>query len=1166
MTDSIKTRTLTSKKPTFLERLREKVIVVDGAMGTMIQGYNLTADDFEGLDGCNEYLVHTRPQVIKEIHAAYLEVGADVVMTDSFGSSEIVLAEYDIGEKAYDLSYKAAAIARQVADEFSSRSWPRFVSGSVGPTTKLLTLGHVTFDQMYRSYLPNMCGLIDGGVDVLQIETSQDILQLKCAIIAARDAMKKAGRYVPICTTFTVETTGTMLVGTEVPAGLVVLESLPVDLVGMNCATGPDLMQENVRFLGKTSSRPIAVLPNAGLPRNVGGRAVYDLTPEGLADYHEIFVKDYGVAMVGGCCGTTPAHIKEVYERVGSLTPRKPQSDFQSHVSSTYHAVPLDQDGTSPLIVGERCNANGSKAFKEALLRDDWEAMVEMGRQETADGSHVLDVCTAYVGRDEVRDMREVISRFSSQVTAPIMVDSTQLDVLEEALKHIGGRAIINSINLEDGEDKFDKICELAVRYGAALIALTIDEEGMAKTADRKLAVAARIHKLCTERHGIPADALIFDPLTFTIGSGDEDSRKAGIETLEGIRLIKANIPKSRTILGLSNISFGLKPYPRQILNSVYLAEAIKNGLDACIVHSKKILPIHKIPEDIAQITLDLIFDRRAEGYDPLFSFIEKLQGAKAASEDDAGVDDGPVEEALKRRIIDGRKNGIEAILGRALLTYEPLHIINTILLEGMKVVGDLFGSGEMQLPFVLQSAETMKRAVSHLEQFMDKSGGPQKGCLVIATVKGDVHDIGKNLVDIILSNNGYKVVNLGIKQPLEAILEACEEHKPTAVGMSGLLVKSTLVMKENLEAMAAKNISLPVICGGAALNRAYVEVDLAQTYTTGRVFYGADAFTGLQIMDELTGQTTEKKLTGNTEEARPRRGEMRAEREARLFEKSREYVKTETSILEDIPNPPFWGYRHVDSKELDLATIFTYVNKKALFANQWMYRRGNRSTAEYRDFIANHVEPIFHEWCQKTLERGWIQPKVSYGYYPCQSDKNDLIIYSPTDFKKELSRISFPRQTTDKRRCIADYFLPKSTGRMDVVAFHVVTAGGLASEKCQELFKANHYTDYLHFYGLSVETAEALAEYWHKQIRHELSIAAQDGATVDQLFRQTYHGERYSFGYPACPNLEDQVHIFKLLDPEGIGVTLSSEFQLVPEQSTSAIIVHHPEACYFSI
>lgn len=1150
---------------TFLKRLQEKIIIADGGKGTSIQSYDLSPDDFHGLDGCNEYLCFSRPEIVREIHEAFLEAGADYIITNSFGSAEVVLAEYDIADKAYELSRLSAEIAKQLANDFTSRSWPRYVGGSVGPTTKLPTLGHISFQGLHDSYVSSICGLLDGGVDVIHIETCQDVLQMRCAVIAARTAMQKTKIKVPIVANFTVETTGSLLVGTEVSAALTVLESLRVDVIGMNCATGPDMMHDNVRYLGKTSTRPIAIHPNAGLPRNENGRAVYDLTPEDLAEHQEIFVKDYGISIAGGCCGTTPAHIKELFNRVGSLSPKSRPKSFPPHVSSTFTAVPIDQDGTSPLIVGERCNANGSKQFRELLLKEDWEAIVEMGRQEASEGSHVIDVCTAYVGRDESKDMREVLTRFAAQVTAPLMIDSTQIDVLETSLELLGGRSIINSINLEDGEDKFDRICELASRFGAAVIALTIDEEGMAKSAERKLAVAERIYNLCVERHKLSPDSIIFDPLTFTIGSGDEDSRKAGIDTLEGIRLIKEKFPQCRTILGLSNISFGLQPYARQILNSVFLSEAIGKGLDSCIVHSKKILPLHKIPEEILKISLDLVYDRRAENYDPLFLFIEKLQGAKGAKADGEDLDNGPIEEALKRRIIDGRKVGIESLLDRALEKYQPVEIINSVLLEGMKVVGDLFGSGEMQLPFVLQSAETMKKAVSYLEKFMDKSGGPSKGCMVIATVKGDVHDIGKNLVDIILSNNGYKVVNIGIKQPIENILAAAEEHKPNAIGMSGLLVKSTWVMKENLEIMSQKGISIPVICGGAALNRAYVEVDLRQAYTTGDVYYGADAFTGLQLMDEITHHV-EPKLIQTPPEDKVRRGEMRAEREQRVAEKSREYVDTGMARAEFIPEPPFWGRRYIQSNDLNLLDVFQFINKKALFANQWMYRRGSKSTTEHKEFIKNQVEPLFHTWCTRALERGWLQPKIAYGYYPCNSDKNDLIVFDPENHKKEVCRISFPRQIADKRRCIADYFLPLSSGQRDVIAFHIVTSGSLASEKCQELFKANEYTDYLHFYGLSVETAEALAEFWHKRIRGELGISGKDGQTMDALFRQTYHGERYSFGYPACPNLEDQTHIFKLLEPENIGVSLSSEFQLVPEQSTSAIIVHHPEACYFSI
>lgn len=1148
-----------------LQALKERILVFDGAMGTRIQERNLTPDDFHGLDGCNEYLVISRPDVIGDIHASYFDSGADIVMTNTFGSSSHVLVEYGLADRSYEISKKAAEIAVSAKKNFHTVAKPRYVSGSVGPGTRLITIGHINFDELYCSLLPQMSGLIDGGVDLIQIETCQDLLQAKCAVIAARDAMKKAGREVPIAVTITVEVTGTMLVGSDVPASLAALQALPVDIIGMNCATGPDLMQEHIRVMCSSTDKPIAVLPNAGLPRNVDGNAVYDLSPNELADYHERFVKEYGVNLVGGCCGTTQHHISEIAKRMEGLSPLRRTPEIRDSASSSFGAVTLTQEGGTLLIVGERCNANGSKRFKELLLTEDWDAIVEMGREEVAEGAHIVDVCTAYVGRDESRDMTEVLKRFTQHVSAPVMIDSTQLDVLEAGLKLVGGRAIINSINLEDGEERFDRVCELAVRYGAALIALTIDEDGMAKTTERKVAVAQRIYELCNKRHGIPGGALIFDPLTFTLASGDEDSRRAGIETLDAIRLIKEQVPNSRTILGLSNISFGLKPFPRQILNSVFLAEAQKQGLDSAIVHSKKILPMNKIDASQLKIAQDLVFDRRSADYDPLFAFISLLQGATAPAAESLDLN-MPIEERLKRRIIDGRKTGIEAELDQALTSYSALDIINKVLLDGMKVVGDLFGSGEMQLPFVLQSAETMKKAVSYLETFMDKTDGSNKGCMVLATVRGDVHDIGKNLVDIILSNNGYKVVNLGIKQPIEAILAAAEEHKPDAIGMSGLLVKSTLVMKENLIEMTKRNFTVPVVCGGAALTRAYVEVDLRRNYSTGQVFYGSDAFTGLQIMEELTGQVSEKTLTASADPSSARLAEMRVEKEERLSAKVTEVTPAHCPPAPKIPTPPFLGSKIVTPSEIDLREVFQYINKKALYSNQWMYRRGSKSTKDHREFVATHVEERFKHWCDLSIENEWLQPTVVYGYYPCQSSGNDIIIYDPEDNSRQLSKINLPRQTIDQRRCVADYFSSVESGRMDVIALHVVTAGSRASEICQKLFKADDYNDYLHFYGLSVETAEAMAEYWHHRIRRELGINSEDGPEIASYFRQQYQGERYSFGYPACPNVEDQKYLFALLKPERVGIELSEEFQIHPEQSTSAIICHHPDACYFAL
>ncbi len=1147
-----------------LKAMSERVLVWDGAMGTMIQEADLSLEDFEGKEGCNELLCATRPDVIAAIHRAYFEAGADVVETNSFGSTALVLAEYELQHRTLELNESAARIARVVADELSTPERPRFVAGSMGPTTRLVTLGHVDFDDLHAFYQEQARGLLRGGVDLLQIETCQDLLQIKCAVAACREAMEIEGREAPILVTITVETTGTMLVGSDVGAALATIEALPVDIIGLNCATGPDLMQEHVRFLGERTTRMVAVLPNAGLPRNVDGRTVYDLQPAELASFHRRFVQDYGVTAVGGCCGTTPAHIAAIYEAVRGLVPRSRPDYVEPELASLYSAVPLDQD-SGPLIIGERTNANGSKLFRDKLLVEDWDSLVELGKVEVKEGAHALDVCTAYVGRDEVRDMSEVISRFVTQVPTPIVVDSTQLDVLEASLKLIGGRPIINSINLEDGEPKADEICRLARRFGCALIALTIDEEGMAKTAERKLEVAVRIHDIVTKRHGLPSECLLFDPLTFTIASGDEDSRDAAIQTLEGIRLIKEALPGVRTLLGLSNVSFGLKPYPRRVLNSVFLGEARNCGLDAAIMNGSKILPLHTLDEDDLRITRDLIYDRRDGAYDPLFAFIDRFAGRKA---DAASVVDEmslSVEERLKNRIIDGNRTNIEVPLEEAMQRHKPLDIINTILLDGMKVVGELFGSGQMQLPFVLQSAETMKAAVKFLEPHMEKVEGATKGTMVIATVRGDVHDIGKNLVDIILSNNGYTVVNIGIKQPLENILDAAEKHKADVIGMSGLLVKSTVVMKENLELMAEKGITTPVVCGGAALNRGYVEKDLRDAYAPGKVYYGRDAFTGLHLMDELCGVTMTKTLTAETS-PRVVRHETRAEKEARLSGAFDEYVEPTVQRTSAVPEPPFWGQRVVRGEELDLGTILRYVNKTALFRGQWQYKRGRKSAEDFEAQLRDVVEPKFQDWVARAVGDAMLEPAVAYGYWPCNADKNDVVIFDAEDHEREIARFRFPRQPKKGRLCLADYFLPLEAGRRDVAAFHVVTMGEIASRICAELFAADRYDEYLHFYGLSVEATEALAEYWHKRVRQQLGIAGEDAHEIDKLFAQGYRGSRFSFGYPACPVLQDQEKLFGFLDASAIGVALTDEWQLVPEQSTSAIICHHPEARYFNV
>ncbi|MCB9877920.1 MAG: methionine synthase [Planctomycetes bacterium] len=1157
-----------------LQALRDRVLVFDGGMGTQLQAADLTLDDFRGLEGCNELLVETRPDVVEAIHERYFAAGADVVETNSFGGLPYVLDEFGIGARALELNEMAAATARRVADRLSTPQRRRFVAGSVGPGTKLVTLGHVGVETMYEGYKVYCKGLIQGGVDCLNIETCQDILQVKIAINAARDAMAELGREVPIFCTVTIETTGTMLVGSDIAAAVTTLEAMPVDVIGLNCATGPDLMQESVRHLGKTTTRSIMVMPNAGLPRNVGGVATYDLTPEEIGRFQRRFVEEFGIAVVGGCCGTTPAHVEAMAKAVQGLVPRPRPTDYEPALASLFHSVPLTQD-TGPLIVGERTNANGSKKFRELMLAGDVEGMLHMAKEQVHEGSHVLDVCTAYVGRDEAGDMLQLLQPMVQQVLAPIMVDSTQIDVVEKALRVIPGRAIINSINLEDGEGKADELCKLARRYGAMFVALTIDEDGMAKTAERKLEVAKRLYGIVVDRHGLKPGDLIFDPLTFTIGSGDEASRDAGMQTLKGIELIKQHLPGVRTILGLSNISFGLDPYPRQILNSVYLAEAIRHGLDSAIVHASKIIPTHKLDDDDKQVTLDLIYDRRRDGYDPLFEFIGRFAGKKRVDLGGAADENTlPVEERLKKRIVDGNKNGIQKHLDEAMQRHPPLEIINDILLDGMKVVGELFGSGEMQLPFVLQSAECMKAAVAYLEPFMEKVDGEQKGTMVLATVRGDVHDIGKNLVDIVVSNNGYRVVNLGIKVPVEQILEAAKEHKADAIGMSGLLVKSTVVMKENLELMSQRGLTTPVVCGGAALNRAYVEQDLRAAYKSGVVYYGQDAFSGLHIMDELTGRAKAKPVTrspvgegaGDARRIVSHRRMTRAEKEELLAHAFTEYADSGVEPSPTVPTPPFWGASVVTPEELDLGTVMQYVNKKALFRLQWQYKQGKRSAADYEKFVRQTVEPRFRELVKQVRAQKTLEPRVVYGWWPCYSDRNALVVLDPQDRATELTRFEFPRQPGGRRLCLTDFFRKKDSGALDVVGFSLVTMGAVATRESERLFRENRYDEYLHFHGLSVEGAEALAEYWHKRMRQQLGIAADDAPDIDDLFKQKYQGSRYSFGYPACPNIEDQQRLLPLLEASRIGVSLSEEFQLVPEQSTSAIICHHPAAKYFNV
>jgi len=1173
---------------TFLDILKERIVVFDGAMGTNLHAQDLTVDDYGGpqFEGCPEHLLISKPQAVANVHAGFLEVGCDVIETDSFGGASIVLAEYQIADLAYELNKKAAELAKRVAADFSTKEKPRWVAGSMGPTTKLPTLGHISFLDMKASYREQARGLLDGGADLLIVETCQDILQTKSALAAILEEFESSKRRVPVIAQVTIEAFGTMLMGTEIGAALTALEPFPIDVLGMNCATGPQQMAENVRYLCQNSKFPVSVIPNAGIPENVGGHAVFKETPESLSKDLAHFARDLGVSIVGGCCGTTPAHLKAVVEAVKDIVPVKRDVPRTAASSSIFIQQPYRQD-TSFLIIGERVNASGSKKMRDLLNAEDWDGLVSLAREQEREGAHVLDVNVDFVGRDGEKDMHELASRLVTNVKIPLMFDSTEWQKMEAGLQHAGGKCILNSTNYEDGEPRFLKVLDLAKQYGAGVVIGTIDEQGMARSAEGKFEIAKRAYEQATQ-FGIPADDIFFDALALPISTGIEEDRRNALETIEGIRRIKAELPGAFSILGVSNVSFGLNPASRIVLNSVFLHEAVAAGLDSAIVNASKIEPLNRIEEGQLKVALDLIYDRREfDGevctYDPLTEFTKLFEGVTTKSKKKESRGE-TVEEKLKFHIIDGEKLGLEDNLKLALEKYSALDIINNILLEGMKVVGELFGSGQMQLPFVLQSAEAMKTAVKFLEPFMEKKGGATaKGTMVLATVKGDVHDIGKNLVDIILTNNGYKVINLGIKQTIDAILNSYHEHQADAIGMSGLLVKSTLIMKENLEVMNERDIKVPVVLGGAALTRRYVEDDLKSLYK-GTLFYARDAFAGLHTMDKLmnggaaqTGAQASR-LQNQPESERDARAPV--EEEELLAEEAKLGVRKPTRIRPvvgdtthttrssvsssvPIPQPPFFGSRVVD--RIPLNNVFQFVNETPLFKGQWQFKQGRKSNEEYQALLAEHVRPVYEELKARSERERLLVPKVVYGYFHCQSSSNDLIIYED-DAKTERTRFTFPRQPSGKNLCLADYFASVDSGQTDVVAFHLVTMGRRASEYSQELFKSDNYSDYLYFHGLSVESAEALAELWHKQIRQELGIAGKDATNLNELFRQGYQGSRFSFGYPACPNLEDQTKLFELLDPSRIDVELTEEFQLDPEQSTSAIIVHHPEARYFSI
>ncbi|MGC1408934.1 MAG: methionine synthase [Acetobacteraceae bacterium] len=1160
-------------RPHLLDALRDTVLLCDGAVGTRVMGMTLDVEqDFHGKENCTDVLNISRPDLVRDIHRSYFEAGADMVETNTFGGSPVTLGEFDIADRAFEINKRGGELAREAAEQFSDGRH-RWVIGSVGPGTKLPTLGNIAYDPLEAALTEQCRGLVAGGVDAILIETCQDPLQIKAAVNGAKIARTEAGSDIPIFVQVTVETTGTLLVGPDIATAAAIVHALDVPLMGLNCATGPQEMAEHVRWLAANWPGLLSVQPNAGLPELVDGQTHFPLGPDELSSWLERFVEQDGVNLIGGCCGTNAQHIAALdamlRRRGGGFRPtpvlRKPV--WVPSVGSLYQAVPLRQENAF-FAIGERCNANGSKKWREAQEKHDWDGCVSMGREQLGEGSNALDICTAFVGRDENAEMTEVVRRFTSSVNAPLVIDSTETPVIAAALKLHGGKPIINSINFEDGEGHAADRLKLAKQFGAAVIALTIDETGMAKSAERKVEVTRRLVDFACKRHGLPQSDLLIDPLTFTIATGNEDDRKLAQWTLEGIAAIRQEFPDIQIILGLSNVSFGLNPAARAVLNSVFLDHAVRAGMTGAIVHVSKIRPLHLIAPEEVKVAEDLIFDRRAEGYDPLQRMLEIFADRKAADATKKQRAD-TVEGRLKDRIVDGDRKGLTDELDEALKTLPPLDIINNVLLDGMKVVGELFGAGKMQLPFVLQSAETMKAAVAYLEPLMERVEGQEKGTIVLATVKGDVHDIGKNLVDIILTNNGYRVVNLGIKVPLADMLSAAREHRAHAIGMSGLLVKSTVVMRENLEEMSRQELEIPILLGGAALTRGYVEDDCVRAYACGRVAYARDAFDGLHLMDKVTGNAfddylaaVQAKRVGKTRNPSRTLGQA----DARAFRPVDVGAVQERRrrLTRDVPAtpPPFWGARIIEATP---KAIVPFVNERSLYQFQWGFRKQGRSLDDFLGWAKQELRPVMRRMLALCEAEDIVRPQAAYGYWLAAGQGNDLIIFD-TDGSTELARFTLPRQPKEDGECIADFFRDVDDAERDVIALQVVTVGQKASEVARAWFEDNRYQDYLYLHGLSVEMAEAMAEYVHKRIRAELGFAGEDDRDMEKMLSQSYRGSRYSFGYPACPRLEDQVPILSLLGAERIGLSLSEEFQLHPEQSTSAIVVINPQAKYFSV
>ncbi len=1161
-------------RPDILEALHANVLLCDGGTGSRVQVMDLEIDrDYWGQENCTEVLNLSRPDIVRELARGYFAAGADMVETNSFGGSPVTLAEFGLGDRAREINQRAAELAREAAEEFCDGR-VRYVVGAIGPGTKLPTLGNIAYDDLEAGLAEQSRGLIAGGVDAILIETCQDTLQIKAAVNGAKMARKEAGRSTPIFVQVTVETTGTLLVGPDIAAAATVIESLDVPLMGLNCATGPQEMAEHIKWLSANWPGLISAQPNAGLPELVDGQTRYPLSAADMASWVERFVEQDGLNLIGGCCGTSIGHIQALdgmlRGRAGGLlrpVPVRRLVHWVPAVASLYGQVTLRQEN-SLFSIGERCNANGSKKWRQLQESADWDGCVSVGREQMVEGSNALDICTAFVGRDEVAEMDEVITRFTSSVNAPLVIDSTETPVLESALKLHGGKPIINSINFEDGEGHAAERLVLAKKFGASVIALTIDEEGMAKSPERKLEIAARLVDFACNRHGLRQSDLLIDPLTFTVATGNEDDRKLGQYTLEGIKLIHDAFPDVQIILGLSNISFGLNPAARAVLNSVFLDHAVRAGMTGAIVHVSKIRPLHLIAAEEVQVAEDLIFDRRRDGYDPLQKLLEIFTDRKATDSVKKSRAE-TVEGRLQDRIVDGDRKGLDDELADALKTHPPLDIINNILLAGMKTVGELFGAGKMQLPFVLQSAETMKAAVAYLEPLMEKIDGQEKGTIVLATVKGDVHDIGKNLVDIILTNNGYRVINLGIKVPLQTMVDSAREHRAHAIGMSGLLVKSTVIMRENLAEMSRQGLDIPVLLGGAALTRAYVEDDCVRAYAGGRVAYARDAFDGLYLMDRVTGNAFDDYLAA----VQSRRGPATRTRDKKIGEASaRGFAPVDVAAArarrqrltgdQPVVTPPFWGARVLEASP---KAVLPYLNERSLFQFQWGFRKQGKSLEEFMHWARQELRPVLKRMLAITDQENILHPQAVYGYWKAAGQGNNLLLFAE-DGQTEVARFALPRQPRENGECIADFFRDVDDAERDVIGLQVVTVGQQASDTARIWFDDNRYQDYLYLHGLSVEMAEAMAEYVHKRIRAEMGFGSEDDRDMEKMLSQSYRGSRYSFGYPACPQLEDQTQILDLLKADRIGVSLSDEWQLHPEQSTSAIVVLNGHAKYFSV